>query len=347
MIIPIHTPVLTVPSIDDLCSGATAWTTSGAGETVFIGDTSNNSLGAQFNTSICTDVNCSLQSPQQVLELNISGITARSTATCFVMQLDVLAARIKVTPNLISTESLSTSFQDTAVTIKNTGGTPAIVFSVSFDSSWVSVERIEFLGSGVSFPITLAPRTGELVMTVRSSGTTVEPGTHFANGTITSNVGDEQVQITMERRPAALQVVALPALLATATLSAGFSTSSFFTVYNLQTEQAQWAIGDVITGEGVGNCTAFAGLQSSELPPFSFSDCGGTANHWLAVDGQLQVEIKLTAPDLVGEYTSTTVITGVQLNASLPQSSWNVQSTIRSSNTIGPRSVVFPGVTWN
>ena len=321
MIIPIHQQVLTVPTIDDLCSEATAWTASGAGEAVFV--------GTNATSSTCTDINCSLQSPQQVRIFNITGVAPRSTGIC-VLELNVLAARIEVTPAVFTASSLSTSFRDTIVTVQNTGGVDGIVFAVTFDASWISVERVDFLGVGVTFPQTLSP--GEhLVLTVRTSGTTAEPGTHVANGTITSNVGDETIQVTMEVEPANLRIVALPAVLATATLSAGLSTSTYVTLYNLHTDQVQWTIDSVIRADEDVNCSIFGDLSAEELQltPVSFSDCGGTDSAWLSVGGQLQVEMKLTAPRTVGEYTATTVIVGTPLNSSLASSTWNVQSTIR------------------
>ena len=99
-------------------------------------------------------------------------------------------------------------------------------------------------------------------------------------------------------------------------ISATREMTRLWVAVNSDVAPARWEILD---------CTNFN--EAADLPPFSFSHCGGTSADVLNASTRTQVQLKYSAPTLVGEYLSFHTLTGAG-PAGPVTSRWNIESSI-------------------
>ena len=229
MFIPQRADAFKMTSIDEICTGATAWVDAGAGTRVSV---SPQEGGPEWVAGVCTDNECTLQAAEGALPIRITGETesGQGTQTCDV-DLTFIASRVSVEPNIVSTAAPLTGFTDETVAVVNTGGQDSTVFSVVVDQAWVAVEEItNNVSVSVELPQKLLP--GEaLNLTLRASGTTSGgTGSHSTNCTVVSSSGESSFLVNFEVLPESLRVVTLPDRLPPVTLRAGSSSSTAITI---------------------------------------------------------------------------------------------------------------------
>lgn len=224
-------------TIDDLCPLASVW----------IGESGDRSIAVATASGNCTldPVECDLQATEgngAIIELGITGIVEDASSVC-AQSITLVEARVIIEPAIVGVECLSTSYKDTTISVVNEGGMDVTIYGAAFNSTWIALERAtDTIGQRVELPYTVSPGNS-ILMILRSSGTTIQPGLHVAAGTLTSSAGEEPLVVNLEVIQGDLRVVALPQTLPHVTLEAGTALSRYFTIYNVRNDgQTQWCV---------------------------------------------------------------------------------------------------------